>query len=62
MVRLDRDYYCYHYLNQSGCGHVLTKDDQRDFQQTLVRHNVMAKLLEFLFLITESNGNYWFYT
>ena len=43
MVRLDRDYYCYHYLNQSGCGHVLTKDDQRDFQQTLVRHNVMAK-------------------
>ena len=36
MLRLDRDFYNFHYLKQSGCGHVLTKDDQRDFQLTVV--------------------------
>ncbi|XP_065920501.1 unconventional myosin-Ia-like [Dysidea avara] len=35
MLRLHRDYYRYHFLKQSGCAHVLTKDDQRDFQLTV---------------------------
>lgn len=42
MLRLNRDFYCYHYLKQSGCGHVLTKDDQRDFQLTVVCKNIQG--------------------